>query len=82
MDHTVLEFLPHSQSAPKSGPSIQRLKLKQSLLKQGLPRFHTFARAQISCASRQNKAAEGFDPAMIADREAETVIRERIKHSS
>jgi len=79
MDQSVLEF-----SSPFPVSADERAEYlafaKAVAVEAGLATLPYF-RKSSDVMGLENKAAEGFDPVTVADREAEAVIRERIKQA-
>ena len=79
MDHTVLEFLPpFPVSADERAEYLAFAKAVA--VEAGLTTLSYF-RASADIMGLENKDQDGFDPVTVADREAEAVIRERIKQT-
>ncbi|MGB1737564.1 MAG: inositol monophosphatase family protein, partial [Pseudomonadales bacterium] len=79
MDQAVLEFSPpFLVSADERAEYLAFAKAVA--VEAGLATLPYF-RTTSDIMGVENKAAEGFDPVTVADREAEAVIRERIKQT-
>ena len=79
MDHTVLEFLPPLPVSAEERAEYLAFA-KAVAVEAGLTTLSYF-RTSADIMGLENKDQDGFDPVTVADREAEAVIRERIKQT-
>ena len=79
MDHTVLEFLPPFPVSAEERAEYLAFA-KAVAVEAGLTTLSYF-RTSADIMGLENKDQDGFDPVTVADREAEAVIRERIKQT-